>query len=157
MTGALTELPAKGGAYLLWLVLDQPLTIERRGAGPWRLPAGHYAYCGSAYGPGGISARVARHLRGDKARRWHIDHLSATAPIAGVLADPGGHECDLLDWARRLADSEIPVKGFGASDCRRCPAHLIRFTKPIGPSDLAVLGRTHHYASLYVTPGGDGA
>ena len=154
MTGALTGLPTTVGAYLLWLVLDRPLTVPRRRAGPWQLPAGHYAYCGSAYGPGGIAARVARHLRGAKARRWHIDHLSAIAPIAGVLADPGGHECDLLDWARRLADSEIPVKGFGASDCRRCPAHLIRFTNTIGSPDLAALGRTRCTAGLHLMPGG---
>ncbi len=156
MTENLTELPATGGAYLLWLVLDRSLTVPRRRAGPWQLPAGHYAYCGSAYGPGGIASRVSRHLRGDKALRWHVDHLSAIAPIAAVLVDPGGHECDLVDWALGLPGSEIPVKGFGASDCRRCPAHLIRFERDLSRRDLALIGRTRRRAGILWTPGRNG-
>jgi Uri superfamily endonuclease len=40
------------------------------------LPAGRYLYCGSAKGPGGLKARLSRHMRRGKSVRWHIDRLT---------------------------------------------------------------------------------
>ena len=89
------------------------------------LPAGCYAYCGSAYGPGGLQARIGRHLRADKALRWHVDRLTAAGRIVDFRAVPGGRECDLLDRLLEAPGASVPVPGFGSSDCRRCPAHLV--------------------------------
>jgi len=36
---------------------------------------GYYIYIGSAFGPGGVRARMLRHLRADKPKHWHIDYL----------------------------------------------------------------------------------
>lgn len=117
-------LPAEPGAYLLILDLGRPRFLDWRG-GRQRLSAGRYLYAGSAYGPGGIGARVARHLRRNKESHWHIDRLTALIRQPRAIAFPGGSECDLV---RRLSDTgrvTVPVPGFGSSDCGVCPSHLL--------------------------------
>ncbi len=108
------------GAYVLLIELGAPLALEVAS-----LPAGRYAYCGSAYGPGGLKARIGRHLRRDKPMRWHVDHLTKAGRVVDVQAVPGGRECDLLARVLEMAGASVPVPGFGSSDCRRCPAHLV--------------------------------
>ena len=88
------------------------------------LSAGTYVYCGSAYGPGGLRARVARHLRREKPMRWHVDYLTRSGSVRAVLALPGGSECALLSSILTHPGATVPIRGFGSSDCRRCPAHL---------------------------------
>ena len=88
------------------------------------LPAGLYLYAGSARGPGGIRARVARHLRRPKACHWHIDHLTRVAELEDAIAFPDGRECAIADFALARG-AQTPVPRFGASDCPRCAAHLL--------------------------------
>lgn len=121
------SLPLAAGTYALALRLAQSveLTIAGRNA---HLPPGLYVYVGSAHGPGGVRARLGRHLRGDGRPRWHIDTLRAVAEVVGwhAVVSPLRLECA---WAQALAylpGAAIPVPGFGASDCRRgCAAHLV--------------------------------
>jgi len=100
------------------------------------LAAGLYVYVGSAHGPGGLRARVGRHLRREKPHHWHVDHLTAVLPVVHVVVSDSAAALECA-WAQRLSalgGASVPVLGFGSSDCRnRCPAHLIRL-----PSDLAV-------------------
>lgn len=118
-------MPALKGSYALIVNLekDARLTIGRRGS--FAFPAGLYLYAGSALN--GLESRVRRHLRrdGDKKRHWHIDYLTAIAPVCQVwwAADGRRRECE---WAGRVRESggRIVAPGFGASDCR-CPAHLL--------------------------------
>lgn len=114
------SLPAQPGAYALLVELTEPLVFAFAGA-PAALPKGFYVYCGSARGPGGLAARVARHMRRDKTLRWHIDRLTTAGRVHGAWLFPGGDECAL---ARRLARLPTPLPGFGASDCRACVSHL---------------------------------
>ncbi|HOU14469.1 MAG TPA: GIY-YIG nuclease family protein [Anaerolineae bacterium] len=95
--------------------------------GVWTLPAGLYLYVGSAWGAGGLAARVNRHLRGGAVRRWHIDYVRVWAQPVAVWLAPHEH-CECV-WARHLVDAQdacVIVPRFGASDCR-CPAHLLYF------------------------------
>ncbi len=119
--------PSETGAYVLLIELGAPLALEvaKLPRAAAALPAGRYAYCGSAYGPGGLKARIGRHLRADKALRWHVDHLTAVGRIVDAQAVPGGRECDLLDRLLEAPGAAVPVPGFGSSDCRACPAHLV--------------------------------
>jgi len=119
-------LPAVGGAYLLLLDLAAPLALPPRFAGRV-LEAGRYGYAGSAYGPGGIRGRCRRHLGRPAARRWHVDWLTGSADDLRVVGFPGGSECALIDRLARHGGVTFPVPGFGSTDCRRCPAHLVRF------------------------------
>jgi Uri superfamily endonuclease len=126
------DAPAASGAYALWLRLGAPLAV-RAGKRAGVLPAGDYLYCGSARGPGGLRARLVRHMRREKRRHWHIDQLTAAATIPGVFVEAGGDEC-VLNAA--LADLPIPLLGFGSSDCPRCAAHLRLLPKGAAlPSD----------------------
>lgn len=119
-------MPVLKGNYALIIRLerDTPLTIGRLGS--FAFPAGLYLYAGS--GLNGLESRVRRHLRrdNDKKRHWHIDSLTAVAPVCQVwwAADEMRRECE---WAELVQEwgGRIVAPGFGASDCRRCPAHLL--------------------------------
>ncbi|MCX7669165.1 MAG: GIY-YIG nuclease family protein [Anaerolineae bacterium] len=128
------EWPRQPGSYVLWLSVAAPLTFEAGRLGQIALPAGLYAYVGSARGPGGLRGRLARHGRAQKRLHWHIDHLTRRAPIIGVYWEvtelPA--ECRWVQRLLQLPGASAPVRGFGSSDCRcGCPAHLIRL-----PDDL---------------------
>jgi Uri superfamily endonuclease len=125
------DLPAQPGSYALILELTQPQVLEIGRLGGFGFPAGIYVYLGSARGPGGIRARVGRHLRSGDKLHWHFDYLRQTTEIRGfgyLLETGTTMECA---WSQKLAaspDARIPVPGFGASDCQAgCPAHLIYF------------------------------
>jgi len=113
------------GAYLLIVDLPRSLALDIprfRGA---VLAGGRYLYCGSAYGPGGLAARIAWHRRQDKPRRWHIDHLTGAGRIVDILEMPNNTECALMARLLAVPDTRVPLPGFGNSDCRTCPAHLV--------------------------------
>jgi Uri superfamily endonuclease len=120
------NLPAEPGAYGILLRLKEhlPLVIPRLG-NPELLP-GLYLYCGSAKGPGGVRARVKRHLCLDKTRRWHIDHVTGAAPEIAGFAALETSECQLRLHASRELACDVPVAGFGSSDCRTCPSHFLK-------------------------------
>ncbi|HIQ09546.1 MAG TPA: DUF123 domain-containing protein, partial [Anaerolineaceae bacterium] len=56
-------LPSTPGAYALALRLERPVGLRVGALGVWDFPEGVYVYLGSARGPGGIRARLGRHLR----------------------------------------------------------------------------------------------
>lgn len=120
-------LPRAGGTYVLVLRLARACERPVGRLGTVRLQPGMYCYVGSAFGPGGLRARLHRHARWSKRCHWHVDHLRAVAGVAYAwfLAQP--RRCE-HDWARTLAavsGLEVAVPGFGASDCD-CPGHLFR-------------------------------
>ena len=120
---------AAPGTYILIIRLDKSQEIVVGRLGEYCFPAGHYLYVGSALGPGGLAARIGRHLRRSaKARRWHVDYLLARAQIEEVWVAEGEARAE-CHWAAALSKAEgaiLPVHGFGASDCA-CLTHLIYF------------------------------
>ena len=123
--GDVAAAPRLGGAYLLILRIGAPVELAIESLGRPRLDRGVYVYAGSALGPGGIGARLARHFRSDKRPHWHIDHLMAVADAVGAVAVPGGGECDLVRRLKASPRSHQPVGSFGSSDCRVCRSHLV--------------------------------
>jgi len=130
-TRSFDALPPQPGAYALILRLEQPTRLRVGALGEADFPAGVYVYLGNAHGPGGIRARLGRHLRGSSRLRWHVDYLRAVAVPAAwaITTDPAPDLPWECAWSQRLAalpEAWIPLPGFGASDCRYgCPAHLI--------------------------------
>lgn len=123
------------GTYVLVLRALQPRAVRVGKAGRLDVVPGYYLYVGSAFGPGGVAARVKRHLRGRKALHWHIDYLSwaTRCECTWYTYDPVRRE---HEWARSLAgvpQLTIPMKGFGCSDCC-CESHLF-FSRSRPPSD----------------------
>jgi len=131
----LSGLPRLAGVYALRLRLAGPRKLEVGRLGPACLAGGVYVYLGSANGPGGLQARLGRHLRGDTRRpHWHVDYLRQEAAAIGycyLVTDPGAARPGALEclWSQALLDlpgASAPLPGFGASDCRGgCPAHLV--------------------------------
>lgn len=125
-------LPDRSGTYVLILRLPRLATIGVGRLGRFPFPAGWYAYAGSAHGPGGLAARISRHLRLPKPLHWHVDYVRAYARPVEVWYTIGNQKRECT-WARALSGlpgASIPVPRFGASDCH-CPAHLIHFTAPL--------------------------
>lgn len=136
-------IPALPGAYALQFSLLHSVELEIGRFGELCLPAGEYIYLGSARGPGGLRARLGRHLGPPPAtRRWHIDDLHAVAQASaycylfdrsasassGKSAPLRAIECLWSQALAALPGATTPVRGFGASDCRQgCRAHLVAF------------------------------
>jgi len=132
---------AEPGTYALLLKLDKQERITIGKLGTFDFPGGYYLYVGSALGPGGLRARLARHRLGNenasqssssqtgKRLHWHIDYLLQWAQLIEVwrVASEERLECKWSRVARRLSGAQVPVQGFGSSDCH-CPAHLIYFS-----------------------------
>lgn len=119
---------AEPGSYILWMEVPSSVRLRVGALGEVVLPAGVYGYVGSALGPGGVAARVARHLRRERRNHWHIDYLSGRYPVGEVWY---AHAPERLEhrWAARLAElgGSVVIPGFGASDCD-CATHLLRFS-----------------------------
>jgi Uri superfamily endonuclease len=117
---------ADQGTYTLVIALGADATITFGAAGERDLPAGGYAYTGSAFGAGGFS-RIDRHRElavGEReARHWHVDYLLGypETTVTDVVKTVGEDvECAV---ARSIAAEATPIAGIGASDCD-CDTHL---------------------------------
>lgn len=130
------RLPATPGSYLLVLELALPRRIRLGALGTYRFMPGFYAYVGSAFGPGGLAARLAHHLRRTRTPHWHIDYLRRHAEPREIWLIEGAR-CEHR-WATAAAampSARIPGARFGASDCG-CPAHLFHFADLPRPGQL---------------------
>lgn len=121
----LNQLPSDPGTYALILQILEPAAIRAGSLGIFQLVPGFYIYLGSAFGPGGIRARLKHHLSPVRSPHWHIDYLRQSAQVIDII-----YRCcpDRLEhlWAAELISDpkfSIPIPRFGASDCR-CPTHL---------------------------------
>ena len=126
MSGKQSRSHKTRGTYTLVLHLPRAQTICIGKLGAFKFPRGYYIYVGSALN--GLAQRIARHLRPDKKRFWHIDYLLACAQVKEVWTHQGDGRLECL-WARAalaLPRARVIAPRFGASDCN-CPAHLIYF------------------------------
>ncbi len=127
------------GTYILILHSEVQESVQ---IGRWqeiKLKQGTYFYVGSAFGSGGVRARVLRHCRQTKSNHWHIDYLRARLNPVGAWYshDPIRHE---HRWAQLLHQwpDTTAIPGFGCSDCR-CYSHLFHTTTT---PDFALFAKT---------------
>jgi len=123
--GNVDDVPSLPGAYVIAIELPENMMVTLSGRAAIDLSAGRYLYCGSAKGPGGLKARLSRHLRHGKSVRWHIDQLTERGNVVGSWIFPGGNECELV---RGLSQLPVPIPGFGSSDCATCQSHLLNWS-----------------------------
>lgn len=145
------EVPRLPGTYVVILRLEEARWVRVGQSGEFYIPSGWLAYVGSARGPGGLSARLARHLRHPKPLRWHIDFLRPVAQPVAVWWAAGTDRRECL-WAAALArmpGASRPVPGFGSSDCR-CPAHLFHFPEPPDWAQFVRLTREEGLAEVLI-------
>ena len=130
------QLPSRPGSYLLLIKILSVTTIEWR-ASEYALRPGWYLYAGSARGPGGMRARVLRHMRAQKRSHWHIDKITRQTTPTAAICYTTQDECGLVaDLAADLVststtspavpgDFDFPLPGFGSSDCKNCNSHFL--------------------------------
>jgi len=119
----LRNLPAASGSYALVFRNRESRRVRVGALGRVGITPGFLIYVGSAFGPGGIRARVARHARRHKKLHWHIDYLRRYLSLEEVWLTTAAERMEHA-WAERLgAHLEVAHPHLGASDCR-CRAHL---------------------------------
>lgn len=133
--------PPEPGTYALLLEPARSGEVEIGARGTLVLEPGRYVYVGSALGPGGLAARVGRHLEHPDTRHWHVDHLLDAVEVREVWYTLGPERREEA-WARRFRSApgaRVPLRGFGAGDCG-CEGHLVHFGEP--PSREALRAAT---------------
>ena len=120
------------GCYSLVIRIGRANTLRVGMLGPAFFAKGIYVYTGSAMN--GVAARLRHHLSDKKSLRWHIDHLLALpeARIQRLIVYPPGRNQECRQNRRIGAHPEavVPLKKFGASDCKSgCTAHLFYFSR----------------------------
>jgi Uri superfamily endonuclease len=119
------------GSYCIVFDLQNDTKVRVGARGVHEFPSGIYAYVGSALS--GLEKRVARHLRPEKKKRWHIDYLIQKGEVMSTIAVPSDSkqtECAITSALLKSSGARIVMQGFGSSDCA-CPTHLVYF----GPED----------------------
>ena len=123
------------GTYALILERPAPQHLRVGRLGPIEFGSAFYFYSGSAFGPGGLAARLGHHLRESPRPHWHIDFLRRSARIVEIwtTTDPRRLECAWFAAARSLRGART-IEGFGSSDCRQgCGSHLKKIPAPFSP------------------------
>ena len=116
------KLPKSKGTYIIISRIGRPITINIGRLGPIYFGDGLYAYVGSAFGPGGLRARILRHLKKQKKKFWHIDYLLDHAHIEYIIIIESNKKLECI-VAHEISKQFKYIKDFGASDCN-CPSHL---------------------------------
>ena len=112
------KLPSAGGTYVLVFHSQHKGSIRIGSLGTLNTRPGYYLYVGSAFGSGGLRARVGRHALMRKTQRWHIDYLARYLYLVGVFYSQDQERYE-HEWAGLIGEIEsvsIPMAGFGASD-----------------------------------------
>lgn len=125
------------GTYALILACAKSGRIDVGRAGILELKRGYYVYVGSAFGPGGIRARIKHHLRFTAAPHWHIDYLKHHCTLRELWLEYSAVKGE-LNWVEKIArhkDARVPLNGFGASDSRSA-SHLFRFERRPRAADV---------------------
>ena len=133
---------AKHGTYALVMACCSDPKVKVGKLGQLRLQTGFYVYVGSAFGPGGLKARIAHHIKISERPHWHIDYLRPAMDLTEIWFTHDSRHRE-HQWARMLTNfrqTTIPISGFGASDCR-CNSHLFFFDS--APSGARFRRRVH--------------
>ena len=142
--------PREKGIYALILYIGKEVLIRLKSRG-WSIEPGIYVYIGSAGGPGGLRARILRHIGRPSKRHWHIDYLTSDddVEVYAVLYTT----CSWGPRAESLVASCLqnagltPIEGFGATDDKKSKSHLYKLASSEEPSldiiaeCMMVLGR----------------
>ena len=117
----LMDLPEANGTYVLIASVAKMKRLEIGRLGTYDIVPGFYAYVDSAFGAGGLRARLGHHLESTATPHWHIDYLLGVAEPVEVWYTMATqrfehHWAELLEKARHL---RVPIPRFGCSDYHR--------------------------------------
>ena len=115
------DLPEDKGTYVLIASVTQMKRLEIGRLGTFDVGPGFYAYVGSAFGAGGLRARIGHHLQSTARPHWHIDYLLRIAEPIEVWFSTASQKLE-RHWASLLEKApnfRIPIARFGSSDYHR--------------------------------------
>lgn len=142
------------GVYSLLFFIKQKTALTVGALGLQNLPSTLYVYTGSAFGPGGLKARLKHHINKSYNRRsWHIDFLLThkNTILTAIMAAQSNNnmECEINRFIKEKGGAKIPVPGFGASDCKnKCVSHLLFFPDISNPIRKVRNAYTHFGLSI---------
>jgi len=119
------------GTYALILASADKKPVRIGKLGVLCIKPGFYVYVGSAFGPGGLTARIRHHLKSSSRPHWHIDYLAPTLSLCEIWYsyDPVRREHQWAEVHAGARHASIPLPGFGSSDCN-CLSHLFFYQLP---------------------------
>lgn len=125
------------GTYVLIFSSSTDRVLQVGQLGQFHVRDGFYVYVGSAFGPGGVQARVSHHRQPSQRLRWHIDYIKSVLRLEETwwTHDPVQREHQWAATIHRMHGASIPLHGFGASDCA-CDTHLYFFVSPPAFADF---------------------
>lgn len=139
---------ARPGTYALVMRCSSDQQVEVGKVGRFHVRPGFHVYVGSAFGPGGLKARIAHHMKISARPHWHIDYLRSILLLNEAwytyVAERAEHQW--ADTFSSLKGATIPMTGFGASDCS-CISHLFAFTTQ--PSIRSFRRRLHIQSKVH--------
>lgn len=116
------------GSYQIHIIINRKKIIKIGALGEFLFPKGYYIYTGSAMK--NLKQRIERHYQLEKKLHWHIDYLlnDKFVKIEKIDIFPSLQREECIKNLELLGsgDYEIIVPHFGASDCKTCPAHLLK-------------------------------
>ena len=124
------EITKKEGDYIILFSLTEIKECFIPKFGNQVISPGFYFYCGSAHGKGGLRSRILRHLDPGSKKFWHIDFLKGSLQPIEIWFQKTTEksECKYSQLLQKRFSGKIPLKDFGASDCKnKCGSHLIWF------------------------------
>jgi Uri superfamily endonuclease len=125
------DLPEAKGTYVLIASVVQMKRLEIGRLGAYDIVPGFYAYVGSAFGSGGLRARVGHHLESTAAPHWHVDYLLGIAEPIEVWFSTASQKLE-HHWAgllERAPNFRIPIVRFGSSDYHRSRSSHLFYTR----------------------------
>ncbi len=125
------NLPDDKGTYVLVMHVPELKRIEIGRLGTFDIRPGFYAYVGSAFGAGGLRARLGHHIESVAAPHWHIDCLMAIATPFEVWYAVSDRKLE-RDWVELLESDprfNCPIARFGSSDYHRSRTSHLFFSK----------------------------
>ena len=125
------DLPDAKGTYVLISSVGQMKRIEVGRLGAFDIVPGYYAYVGSAFGTGGLCARIGHHLESTAAPHWHLDYLLQVAQPVEVWYTTANQKLE-HSWAELLERAprfRIPIPRFGSSDYHRSRSSHLFYSK----------------------------
>jgi len=146
---------SNAGSYALVFECAQGGSVSVGALGKVHLRPGYLVYIGSAFGSGGLIARLRHHIRPVERPHWHIDYLRQSASLVGAWCANGPRSLEHL-WAASFSELRgftTPKPGFGSSDCD-CRTHLLHARwRPTGRRTRDRLSRANagadaHYFEL---------
>jgi Uri superfamily endonuclease len=130
-------MPPQPGTYALIFSASNKGKISIGKLGTLSLHPGFYVYVGSAFGPGGLKARISHHCRKAARPHWHIDYLASALELKEIwyTCDPVHREHQWATFISSTRGGSAPLAGFGSSDCR-CNSHLFFFKSKPGSKNF---------------------